>query len=260
MTARFGKVNFVALVWRLVACMLILGGALAVSGCDRKIATHFYRESHRMPRKAEDASTPLETNPDRHAQFLVRAKEGDIDVLFLGDSITDQWPQVGEWSWLKLAHYNPANFGIGGDRTEHLLWRLEHGELQGIAPKLVVLLIGTNNIGHVHDERPEWIAAGIKKIVETIRRELPRSKILLLGIFPRGLPASRQRSSVDAVNREIRQLDDGVQIRFLDLDAQFLDQAGNLRSEIMPDGVHLSAKGYELWYRALEPLLAEMAK
>src|SRR5438128_8879219 len=107
---------------------------------------HFFRELHHKPRKAEDAITPVAKDPDRHAQFLERSKQGNIDILFLGDSITNRWPRVGEWSWRKLAPYKPANFGIDADCTEHVLWRLEHGELDAISPKVVVLLIGSNNV------------------------------------------------------------------------------------------------------------------
>src|SRR5947207_8040456 len=171
--------------------------------------THFLRKLHHKTRKAEDAITPVAKDLDRHAQFLERSKQGDIDVLFLGDSITNRWPRVGEWSWLKLAPYKPANFGIDADCTEHLLWRLEHGELDAISPKVVVLLIGSNNVFYFADETPQWTARGIEKIVRVIRERSPASKVLLFGIFPRDEKESRVRRTITAVNREIRHLDDG---------------------------------------------------
>ena len=113
-------------------------------------------------------------NPMRHAQFLNRIKDGRLDLLFLGDSITDNWPRIGESSWMKLAPYNPADFGISGERTEDVLWRITNGELDGIAPKVTVLMIGTNNIGQHKDEKPEWTVAGIRKVVATIHEKLPK--------------------------------------------------------------------------------------
>lgn len=243
-----------------VAGVLLLGAVFAVSECDRKVARYFYRELRLKPRKAEDAITPVAKAPDRHAQFLERSQQGEIDLVFLGDSITDRWPKVGESSWLKLAPYRPANFGIEGDCTEHLLWRLEHGELDAISPRVVVVLIGSNNVFYFADEAPEWTARGIEKIITVIQKRSPKSKVLLLGILPRDEKESRVRRAITAVNRELRQLDDGARVKFVDIGAQFLDGNGNIAADIMPDGVHLTAKGYDLWYRSLEAILPEMMK
>jgi lysophospholipase L1-like esterase len=243
-----------------VVVVLLLGALLAAFECGRKVAAHAFRKFHLRPRKAEDASTPVAKDPDRHAQFLERSKQGDIDVIFLGDSITDQWQRAGEWSWLKLASYKPANFGIDGDCTEHLLWRLEHGELDAISPKVVVLLIGSNNVFYFADEAPQWTARGVEKIVTVIQKRSPASKVLVLGIFPRDEKGSRVRRTITAVNREIQHLDDGAHIRFVDIGDQFLDADGNIPADIMPDKVHLSAKGYDLWYRSLESILPGMLK
>ena len=240
--------------------LLLLGVLLAVSGPNRKVAPFSLRKFYLVPRNAKDAITPVAKDPDRHAQFLERSKQGDIDVVFLGDSITDRWSSVGEESWRKLAHYKPVDFGIEGDCTEHLLWRLEHGELDAISPKVVVLLIGSNNVFYFADETPEWTARGIEKIVTVIQKRAPASKVLLLGVFPRDERDSRVRRTLTAVNREIQHLDDGAHVRFVDIGAQFLDGDGNIPAEIMPDKVHLSAKGYDLWYRSLESILPEMLK
>src|SRR5450432_2845293 len=109
-----------------------------------------------MPRTAEDAITPVVKDRNRHIEFLNRIKDGEVGLLFLGDSITDGWPRRGELSWLKFAPYHPANFGISADRTEHVLWRITNGELEGIHPKVTVIMIGTNNIGQNPTELPEW--------------------------------------------------------------------------------------------------------
>lgn len=212
------------------------------------------------PRTSQDAVTPSNHNQPRHAEFMYRKTQGEIGLLFLGDSITDYWPRKGEWSWLKFAPYKPANFGVGGERTEHVLWRISNGELDGINPKVVVLMIGTNNVGQCPDEEPAWAAAGVTKIVETIHAKLPNSKLLLLGIFPRNKKNSKDREKNDAVNQIICKLDDGKKTRYLDIGKVFLNKDGEIPGDIMPDLLHPNAKGYDLWYEAMNPLLAELLK
>lgn len=213
-------------------------------------------------RTADGAITPDANKKglkERHAEFLYRKGEGEIGLLFLGDSITDFWPRMGENSWLKFAAYHPADFGVGGDRTEHLLWRITNGELDGINPKVVVIMIGTNNIGELGDETPEWAAAGIRKIVETVHQKLPNAKILLLAVFPRGVsPQDPKRLKVNEINKLIAGLDDGNRTRYLDINKVFLTPDGTLTREIMPDALHPSPKGYDLWYDAMHPLLDQM--
>jgi beta-glucosidase len=212
------------------------------------------------PRTAEDAVTPAIKDRHRHDAFLYRIKQGEVGLLFLGDSITDGWPRNGEWSWLKFAPYKPADFGIGGDRTEHLLWRITNGELEGINPKVTVLMIGTNNIGHFADETPEWAAAGVKKILDTVHAKLPNTKVLLLGVFPRATPGSPHRQAVEEINKLIAPFADGEKTRYLDISKSFLDAEGNIPADVMPDKLHPNAKGYDIWYEAMSPVLAEMLK
>jgi lysophospholipase L1-like esterase len=211
-------------------------------------------------RTPDSALTPKIKDPNRHVQFLYRIKEGPIGVLFMGDSITDFWPRVGEYSWLKFAPYQPADFGISGDSTENVIWRITNGELDGINPKVVVLMIGTNNIGHNPPDQPEWAAAGVAKIVQIFRENLPDSKILLLAVFPRDTPGSVRRNAVDGINAVISKLDDGKMIRYLDIGHVFLDDSGNIPHDIMADRLHPTAKGYDLWYGAMQPTLDEMMK
>lgn len=212
------------------------------------------------PRTPESAVTPTVKDPRRHEQFLNRIKEGDINLLFVGDSITDFWNRVGEKSWLNFAPYKPANIGISGDETQHVLWRLLHGELDNMKPKVAVVMIGTNNFGHYPDEKPEWVANGVKKIVDTIHEKLPQTKVLLLGIFPRDTPNSHYRTLIAETNRIISSYDDGAKTRYLDIGKVFLDAQGNLPPDIMPDKLHPSAFGYDRWYDAMHPLLDEMMK
>jgi lysophospholipase L1-like esterase len=192
-----------------------------------------------------------------HEQFMKR-KEKPINLLFIGDSITAGWNGGGKKVWQE--HYeklNAANFGIGGDRTQHVLWRIQEGELDGIKPKVVVLMIGTNNSGAPAEE----ITKGVKAIVDQIHAKLPESKLLLLGIFPRSPKASDPaRAKLQAVNAELAKLDDGKQTRYLEIWKQFLTPEGELTKDIMPDALHPNAKGYQIWADTMQPLLDEMMK
>jgi lysophospholipase L1-like esterase len=206
-----------------------------------------------------------------HEKFLERTKAGPIGVLFLGDSITEGWskaPHIWEHYYAK---YQPANFGIGGDQTHHVIWRIENGELDGIAPKVVVLMLGTNNSGQ---HTGAQIAAADKKIVELIRAKLPEAKVLLLAIFPRGprrsregvvtydavLDAQKRMAAITAANTELAKLDDGQVVRFLDINARFLGNDGTIPNIIMPDQLHPNAAGYQLWAEAMQARLDEMMK
>ena len=216
------------------------------------------------PQKADVAAPKMGTNAQPQAAFISRhdafvkiAKEGKTDLLFLGDSITAGWAgQKNIWE-KSFGAYRPANFGIGGDRTQHVLWRITNGELDGIQPKAVVLMIGTNNSG---SDPADDIARGITKIVETLRAKLPSTKVLLLAVFPRGEKPNPAREKLKQVNDTIAKLDDGKNVHYLDIGAKFLEADGTLTKEIMPDYLHLSAKGYQIWSDAITPKLAELMK
>lgn len=202
----------------------------------------------------------------RHEGFVQEAQKGGIDILFLGDSITDFWRNRGSNVWNQFyAPRHAANFGISGDRTQHLLWRIDHGELDGIHPKVVVLMIGTNNTGKENDHQtprntvPQTIE-GVQAVVSDIRRKLPDSKILLLAIFPRSTLDDPQRAQVALINPVIARLDDGKMVRYLDLGPRFLADDGALPRSIMPDLLHPNAKGYQIWAGAMEPTLVELLK
>ena len=214
------------------------------------------------PRATQDSTNWME----RHLKFVAQAKEGGIDVLFMGDSITDFWRNRGSNVWNKYyAPMHAANFGISGDRTQHVLWRIENGELDGIKPKVAVLLIGTNNTGKEHDGTtirntvPETIE-GVQAVVAAIRAKLPDTKILLLGIFPRGTLDNPQRAEVALINTVISKLDDGDKVRFLDIGSKFLEADGTLPQSVMPDLLHPNEHGYQLWADAMNPTLDEMMK
>jgi lysophospholipase L1-like esterase len=200
----------------------------------------------------------------RHQGFVEEARKGGIDLLFLGDSLTDAWREgKAKAIWeARFAPYHAANFGLSGDRTQHLLWRLQNGELDGIEPRVIVLLIGTNNIGQPGPETPASAVAGIQAILHTIRAKSPKSKILLLGVFPRNEhPDHPLRAQVKAINVELSKQDDGGKtIRFEDLGPRFLKSDGTLSKEIMYDFIHLTDKGYQVWADALRDPVAQLMK
>jgi lysophospholipase L1-like esterase len=220
---------------------------------------------------AADGNTAIQPAPrdaawvKRHEGFVEIARKGGVDVLFLGDSITDGWRSKGKPVWEKhFAPLNAANFGIGGDRTQHVLWRMENGELDGIKPKAVVLMIGTNNTGKERDGNPRnttpEIIEGVTTVVKGLRANLPESKILLLAIFPRGQKGEPIRDQLAEINAALAKLGVGKNVRFLDIGQKFLEQEGTLSKEIMPDLLHPNEKGYEIWADAIREPLAELLK
>jgi lysophospholipase L1-like esterase len=197
---------------------------------------------------------------EKHAQNKAVAAAGDIDVLFMGDSITDFWrnPEgafAGKpvfdkyWGNLKV-----ANFGIAGDTTQGVLYRLQNGEGTGFSPKAVMLMIGTNN---TRANSAAEIAEGVGAIVLELQKDFPDARILLLGIFPRSTPVDPVRAQIAEINSIISRLDDGARVRYLDIGKVFLDGNGVIAPDIMSDGLHPTTKGYELWAEAVqEPLAA----
>jgi len=200
----------------------------------------------------------------RHEEKLAEARKlvaaGHApELVFIGDSITQGWEKEGSEVWQRhYAGYHALDLGFGGDRTENVLWRLQHGELDGLAPKAVVLMIGTNNTGH-RAEDPATTAAGIKRLIDEIRRRLPDTKVLLLAVFPRGeKPDDPQRGINERVNRIIAGEADGRSVYFLNINAALTEPDGTLSKEVMPDLLHPNAKGYEIWQREMQPLLQEL--
>lgn len=212
------------------------------------------------------ALTPVSRSEDwwmpRHEADVVqmnnaaRANKGNIDLLMIGDSITHGWEQHG-WIWHQYyGHRKAINLGFSGDRTEHVLWRLDHLPLDKISPKAAVVMIGTNNVGH-GSSSPKEAADGIKAIVEKLEKQYPEMKILVLNVFPRGnVPDDDLRKKVDEINNLLPELlEDKKNVTLLDINAVFLDKNKILSKDIMPDFLHPNQHGYKLWAKAMEPVL-----
>ena len=196
---------------------------------------------------------------DRDRQLTANAKKGNVDLVFIGDSITQGWEGRGKNVWQE--HYGDRaalNLGIGGDRTEHVIWRLTHGNLGKIRPKVAVVMIGTNNTGHFL-QSPEEVAAGVERIIEILQERLPDTQIILNGVFPRGESKfdSKRLNNV-AINQLIQRQGNKKGVHYMDLGQEFLQEDGAISRDIMPDLLHLSEAGYEIWANALEPKLKEL--
>jgi beta-glucosidase len=194
----------------------------------------------------------------RHEAVSERAKQGNVDLVFLGDSITQGWEKNGKKAWDKhFAKYNPLNLGFGGDRTQHVLWRLDNGNVDGIDPKLVVLMIGTNN-SNKDQYTGEEIGEGIQAIIKKLQEKLPKTKVLVLAVFPRGEKPGSQREKNAKASEIASKLADDKTVFFLDIGPKFVEADGTISKEIMPDRLHLSPKGYEIWAEAIDGKVKEL--
>jgi lysophospholipase L1-like esterase len=210
-----------------------------------------YVNSALVPAKHEGQRTDL---------VLQRAKAapGDYDIEFIGDSITDFWDDRGQNVWQEYyGHRKAINFGVSGDRTQHVLWRFENGQLDGIKAKVAIVMIGTNNSNNKDNTEAE-ILEGVTAIIRQIRTRQPETKILLLGIFPRGKSFSPQRGKILQVNQALARLDDGKNVFYLDFGSQLIANDGSISKDIMKDALHPTEAGYKIWAAAMEPKLKEL--
>lgn len=212
-----------------------------------------------VPSPRSDANSQL-----AHQQLLAKAKQGRIDVYFIGDSITRRWgatdyPALLENWRMNFFGWNAANFGWGADRMENILWRLENGELDGVNPKVIVLLAGTNNLApEPGDAVVENVSRGLDAVLRTLRAKAPRAVILATAIFPRNdnlalLPL------IGRINAHLAQVADGRMVRYVDVNARLAGPDGKLFPGMMnADGLHPALAGYQVWADALKPVLAEL--
>jgi lysophospholipase L1-like esterase len=197
---------------------------------------------------------------NRQNLVLQRAKDapGDYDLEFIGDSIMQGWEGRGSNVWQNYYGSRKClNFGVSGDRTQHVLWRFEQGQLDGIKAKVAIVMIGTNN-SNKEDNTEDDILAGVTAIVQQIRTRQPDTKIILLSIFPRGKSFSVQRGKILQVNQALVRLDDGKNIFYLDFGPQLIENDGSISKSVMPDYLHPNEHGYNIWAAAIEPKLKEL--
>lgn len=234
MRFRQGQIQFLALL-----AVLLYGGAL--------FAASTVEPDHRLDH---------EWWAERHEGVLKQIQEGPVDLILMGDSINHGWDGEGKEVFEKYyKNRNTVNMGFSGDRTEHVLWRLDNGEVDGINPKAVSLMIGTNNyLANTAEE----IGAGIIAVVQKLREKLPETKVLILAIFPREEKPGDVRDKLAKASSIASEIADGDMIHYLDIGDAFLAEDGTLTKEVMPDALHPNAYGYELWAAAVEPKLAEL--
>ncbi|REL39303.1 acetylglucosamine-6-sulfatase [Rhodohalobacter sp. SW132] len=195
----------------------------------------------------------------RHEAKLAEDGRESAQLLLIGDSITHGWETTGSDAWdAHLSDYSVYNIGYSGDRTENVLWRFQHGEIDGINPDLAVLMIGTNNTGHRQDP-PECTAKGIEMILDELSEHLPETDILLLAIFPRSESANDPlRLLNEEINQKIEPFGEREQVTFVNLNSHFLDDDENLPEDIMPDMLHPNEKGYNIWAKELKSYFSTM--
>lgn len=231
--------------------------AVAQSGAGRGTAV-----GADQPVPRTDANSKL-----AHEQMLKNLKNGRIDVYFAGDSITRRWRATDYPRFLanwndNFFGWNAADFGWGGDTIQNILWRLQHGELDNVHPKVIVLLAGTNNIGNTaaSDAKVADIAKGIKAVLDTMRDKAPKATIIVMGILPRndGRNPTAVMASINKINDNIAKLADGKQVRYLNINDKLADKDGRLFDGMSEDRLHLSVRGYQVWADALKPLFREL--
>jgi lysophospholipase L1-like esterase len=198
-----------------------------------------------------------------HEQLLAKAKAGRIDVYFAGDSITRRWgatdyPQFLE-NWTKNFYgWNAANFGWGGDSVQNVLWRLQNGELDGVNPKVIVVMAGTNNLGgRGGDAKISEVTEGLKAVLATCKEKAPKATVILMGITPRN-DSPAHNTTINSINANLAKFADGKQVLYLNINDKLANKDGKLLDGMSPDRLHLTAKAYQVWADALKPIFTEL--
>ncbi len=238
-----------------------LAGAVAVAALMQTAPTGQFASTGPADRPAPRSD---QNSMIAHQELLKKKESGRIDVYFVGDSITRRWgaldyPEfLANWN-ANFHGWNAADFGWGADRIEHMLWRLDHGELDGVQPKIIVILAGTNNIGRWPggEEKVADITRGLKALVARCAAKAPRATIVLTAIFPRN-DGTGILPEIDRVNANLAALADGKRIRFLNINSRLADEDGRLFDGISADGLHPTVKGYQIWADALKPIFLEL--
>jgi lysophospholipase L1-like esterase len=241
----------------LVTTALVIGSLFNVQGQGRGAPAR-----PDQPRPRTDANSQK-----AHEQLLAKKTQGRIDVYFEGDSITRRWgaldyPELLSHWKQTFTGWNAADFGWGADGTEHILWRLQNGELDGVNPKVIVLLAGTNNVGRTppagaDDPRIARVTAGLKAIIDSMRAKAPQATIVVTGIFPRN-DTIAVMPIINAINANLARLADGRRLRYLNINDKLADADGRLFEGMSKDGLHPTVKGYQVWADGLTPILTEL--
>lgn len=236
-------------------CVFLL--ALLLAACGPADSTPRPDDVAERPTAAIPAARTGDSFVVRNAEINLRPGRDEVELVFLGDSITQRWESTGRYVWNEhYADRHAANFGINADLTQHVLWRIENGNFDGMRPKLIVLLIGTNNM-HLDDDVD--VVRGVRAIIEELRERMPRTRILLLGLFPRQRSAAAPiRIRLTAINQQLDELSGQPGVTFLDIGRALLEPDGSLSARVMPDGLHLSPRGYTIWAETMEPTLERL--
>jgi lysophospholipase L1-like esterase len=216
-----------------------------------------------LPRPDQPEPRPDESWLAKHQErtrlVLEASQLAPLDIYFLGDSITEYWPELAPDLWrTEFGSLRVLNCGVSGDVTQNIIYRVSHGEFEQISPKVVVLLAGINNLGRSPFLEPGELADGLQRIVSILRSKSPSSKILLLSIVPAGTVDDPVRARIVETNKRLAALGDNSSVFYLDIYNAFLDSAGNFPATIAPDGLHLNAQGYQIWAEAMRPLLRKL--
>ena len=239
----------------------IVRASVALALCGG--ATLSIAQTAQQEPQTHSAITPVDREQEwwqaRHEAMNARVAKGNVDLLFIGDSITQGWEGSGKAVWDEYyGSRNAVNLGIGGDRTQHVLWRLDDGNIDGINPKAAVIMIGTNN-SNGQDNTASEISDGIRAIVAKLRSELPGVEVLVLDIFPRGANTNPQRGKILQVNQIVRRVADrDEKVYYLAIGHRFVEDDGTISKDIMPDSLHLSPAGYQIWAEAIEGKLRQL--
>jgi beta-glucosidase len=233
-----------------------------IGGCNSNCIKAKNVYAYKIALNAHSAVTPVANSDDwwtkRHQTILDRVKQGHVDMILVGDSITHGWEGEGKATWDKYyATRNAVNMGFSGDRTQHVLWRLDNGEIAGINPKLAIIMIGTNN-SNGNDNTSKEIGEGIIAICQKLRKDLPQTKILILAIFPRNEKPCVQREKNAEASKLASTVADNKWIYYMDINEKFLDKDGMLPKDIMPDLLHPNAKGYQIEAETIEPMVKKL--
>jgi (4-O-methyl)-D-glucuronate---lignin esterase len=255
------------------ACLVLLGSmcvpfaAFAQSGPTAQASPASGTSAPAAAGPADQAAPRTDQNSmAAHAQLLEKAKQGRIDIYFEGDSIVRRWGATDYpdllANWKENFHgWNAADFGWGADRTQNILWRLQHGELDGIHPKVIVLLAGTNNVGAEPGDEAKVadVTRGVKAIVDLCRQKAPDATIILTAIFPRNDNLAVM-PTIFRINARLARIADGTKVRFLDINDRLADQDGRVVEGVLNarDQLHPTLKGYQIWADALKPIFREL--